>query len=1024
MSTTTPIGIFAAPLSIDGVGADTVLPPDAHLNGVTLRIPPWPAPSVIPGNGDLLEIWILEPGATVETLFYSNRFPVPVVFPASIPLLAQYLQLNGNIRLTYRVTAEDTGNPDISLPQSFIVRRAIPVNLKAPTFPSATLWGYLNCRSSPALWVAVIVRVPAHPGRFLANDVLELNWKGFSSLNGSGNAIPGTALSLRKTLTGQEAGSVQGFDFRLGSDKYEKHIKPMVINASALADYTHFRNGVALGRSTSGLVKIDRGVSGSPPCGPITQGVSSSTVVDHTNAGKTSIPGTCSQESRDFSLGHNVDDSTINSSMEYTNMNMQVKSGGIGVLAESPVVEGALPDGRLTYQQLEVDKFINVILTDIDEIVDGGKSVQVHLCEPGQTPIPFDPSTLLVEVPRPAGNWRFPHTIRISTDKFVDKFDPNGDYPEHHLFFVILTETGNNDDSAPTIVLVDRTAPYQRQPGTGNGTGTRPVLISQTGLPTVINDAWLADPANAGGINVTIPTGYTKFEALLDLVSFYVSTQTTFTGMQGDVNGVSIIDFPMPADGVINIPLAILRALRDGPYFYSYNLKDAPGNISNNSAITLLFSRVSAPAPVLGVPRIPVTGLDGRTPITLETSADPTKVVMEIDFPLNSLPGDRIVAEVFDSNGVPSPTIPEQQIPPDGAPGPRTLFFELDDLFWAAVYGNPNRQDEEQFTYRYRLIRPTISPDPVSQPEPFGILDRSYAGPEQPNLPDLLNPNITPVAVQGAGTPAPAPNTLGPAQAGLDAIMTWPLWMDADRLVTGREIVTFFYQGKQVGNPVGVRAGQLTVDTPLPWPTILAEGNGSGATAREAYIKIEYPGSANPMTQTPVTLVNVTAIVINLPPPQIIVSAFRTPTGTQIPERAVTSINCPSLDHPSVPNGPMPPYAERSLRIRILRDLNIPTGATVNLNFEGRVTNTVGGAAIPGTQITETGTMPATGVLDIFLRNYNAIRTIQLPSPGPGQRPATRFARIAYTVNGITSEVIVPVALLNSSLVYCEQNRP
>jgi hypothetical protein len=210
----------------------------------------------------------------------------------------------------------------------------------------------------------------------------------------------------------------------------------------------------------------------------------------------------------------------------------------------------------------------------------------------------------------------------------------------------------------------------------------------------------------------------------------------------------------------------------------------------------------------------------------------------------------------------------------------------------------------------------------------------------------------------------------------------------------------------------------------LPWPTILAEGNGSGATAREAYIKIEYPGSANPMTQTPVTLVNVTAIVINLPPPQIIVSAFRTPTGTQIPERAVTSINCPSLDHPSVPNGPMPPYAERSLRIRILRDLNIPTGATVNLNFEGRVTNTVGGAAIPGTQITETGTMPATGVLDIFLRNYNAIRTIQLPSPGPGQRPATRFARIAYTVNGITSEVIVPVALLNSSLVYCEQNRP
>jgi hypothetical protein len=268
MSTTTPIGILAPSLSIDGVGADTVLPPDAHLNGVTLRIPPWPAPSLEPGNGDLLEIWIREPGATVETLFYSNRLPVPVAFPASIPLPARYLQLDGNIRLTYQVTAEDTGNPDTSVPQPFIVRRAIPVNLAEPQFPSATLWGYLNCSSSPPLWVAVIVRIPAQPGRFLAGDVCELGWVGFSSLNGSGSAIPGTALSLRKTLTQQEADSAQGFDFRLESDKYEKHIKPMVINASALAQYTLYRKGVALGRSAPGLVKIDRGVSGNPPCGP------------------------------------------------------------------------------------------------------------------------------------------------------------------------------------------------------------------------------------------------------------------------------------------------------------------------------------------------------------------------------------------------------------------------------------------------------------------------------------------------------------------------------------------------------------------------------------------------------------------------------------------------------------------------------------------------------------------------------------------------------------------------------------
>lgn len=709
-------------------------------------------------------------------------------------------------------------------------------------------------------------------------------------------------------------------------------------------------------------------------------------------------------------------------------MNMQVKSGG--VLALPPTIVGVLPDGRIPYQQLKVDRRVTFQLADIDDkSPEGAISIELHVHPKGVTPIEFDPTWMVLELlkaSQPGGDWTYPidfNVVGAALDRLVDKFDINGEYPEFGATFIIYDQPGNVDVSAPPLEFkVDLTAPYQRQPGTGNGTGARPVLISQTGLPLRIDDTWLADPANAGGINLTIPTAYTKFEALLDLVSFYISMQTTFTGMQGDDSGVSIIDFPLPVGGVINISLAMLRGLNEGPHFYSYNLKDAPGNTSNNSAITLLFDRVKAPAPVLGVPRIPVTDPNGQTPITFATVAPPpSRVVMEIDFPLNSLPGDRIIPHISDSNGNVY-DLPEQQIPAAGTPGPLRFVIEYD--FWALVFGDPNGQSDVQCEYWYELSRPTIPTNPVSTPQQFCVLDFSYAGPEQPNLPELLNPNIPPVVIQGAGTPAPAPNTLGPAQAGLDATFIWPLWTDPNRPLTGREIVRFFYQGKQEGGPVGVQVGQTTVTTLLRWATILAEGNGSGATAREAYIKIEYPGSANPMTQTPVTPVNVTAIVINLPPPQIIVSAFRTPTGTLIPERAVTAINCPSLDHPSAPNGPMPPYAVRGLRIRILRDPNIPAGATVNLEFEGRVTNTVGGAAIPGTRITDTGTMPQTGVLEFNLTNYNAIRTIQLPSPVPGQRPATRFARIAYTVNGITSEVIYPVALLNSSLVYCEQNRP
>ncbi|MHA3737332.1 hypothetical protein ACXR0M_16920 [Pseudomonas sp. Eth.TT006] len=708
-------------------------------------------------------------------------------------------------------------------------------------------------------------------------------------------------------------------------------------------------------------------------------------------------------------------------------MNMQVKTGG-GALALPPTIVDQLPDGRLTYQQLKVDRKVTFQLADVDDKTpSGAHRIQLLVYPEGYTPIEFDPTYVVMELlkaDQPGGDWTFPvnfDLIGAAIALLVDKFHAAGAYNKYGAAFIIYDEFDNADTSQSALdFLVDLTAPCQRQPGTGNGTGNRPPLINLTGLPIVIDDAWLNDPANAGGYNFTLPTGWANFEPGLDRFNFYASLLTTFTGMQGE--GAVIADAPVPADGVFNIPLTVLRALKDGPYFYSYNLKDAPGNISNNSAITLLFNRVSAPAPVLGVPRIPVTGTNGQTPITFASfRPDPNAVVMEIDFPLHSLEKDRILPHIMDSNGNVY-DLPEQEIPAPGTPGP--LKFVIDYAFWAVVFGDPNRDTEEQFEYWYELIRPTIPVNPVSTPQKFGTVDFSYAGPEQPNLPDPENINIAAVAVQGGGTPVPAPNTLGPAQAGLDATMIWNLWTEADRPITGREIVTFFYQGKQVGTPVGVPVGATTVTTTLPWATILAEGNGTGATAREAYIVVSYPGSANPMTQTPVTRVNVTAVVINLPAPKIVVSAFRTATGTVVPERLATSINCPSLDHPAVANGPMPPYeATRRLRIRVERDVNIPTAATVAFKFEGRVTNGAGGAVIPGTPFTDSRPMPATGPLE-FSVPYANVRPIQLPSPGPGLRPATQYAYIEYVVNGITASVIVAVALLNSSLVYCEQNRP
>ncbi|WP_457970185.1 hypothetical protein M1D68_10065 [Pseudomonas sp. R4-84] len=994
------IGILARPLSIEGVGADNIFPPEASTQGAKLLIPEWENPSQQLGKSDLLEVWVVAPGSSDEVSFYSNYFPVPVVFPAFVLLPAQYLQQEGDVLLKYRVTQGDSENEDTSSPQIFHVTRPTPVNLAGPGFPSATLWGYLNCSSQPKLWERVLVHVPAQSGRFAKDDECALNWEGYSSLNGLG-PIAGTAVRVTKILTQEEASSDQGFDLVLESDKYEQHIKPMERNASALASYTLYRNGSALGKSPPALVKIDRVIPGQAlPCGPGATGL---------------------EAIHAFS---DVKDPLNVMSMEFEKMNIQVKSGG--VLAEPPIIVGQLPDNRLTYQQLKVDGSIEVQLASIvDESPEGGSKVELHLFPKGETPVENDPTYVIatqLKADQPGGDWSFPIKFQVPTDGFEDVFNPTGEYNAYELAFIVYDANGNVDTSSPfTEALIDLTAPYQRQPGTGNGTGTRPALLTlDAAFPVVIDDAWLADPANAGGLNLTIPHAYQKFEANNDRVKFYISTQTTFGLMQGETPAY---DGPVPPNGTINIPHAFLAALNDGMHYYSYNLTDLPGNISNHAPITPMFSRVKAERPVLAVPRIPVTN-GGAIPITFATvRPSPSLAVMEIDHPLHSIPGDRIIPYLYSSESGPT-QLQEQEIPPGNT---RPLEFLLDYDTLAPLFGDANKDSETELEYYYELERSSITPNPVSAPQQFAVIDFSYAGPEQPNLPDPENVNIAHVVVQGAGTPQPDPNTLGPDQAGLAAAMNWPVWTDVDRPVTGREIVTFFYQGKPVGGPVPVRVGDTTVTTSLPWTTILAEGNGTaaGGNAREAYITIGYPGGENGMTQTPTTKVDVTAIVINLPAPQIVVSAFTNPgTGSLVPERIVTSINCPSLDHPVVANGPKPPYQPRQLRIRIRRDTNIPTGTPVDLVFEGRENNVPGAPAIPNTRIELSSAMPATGDLEFRLTDYEKIKTIQLPSPAAGQRPPTRYAHIAYTANGIEAAVTVPVALLNSSLVYCEVERP
>jgi hypothetical protein len=175
----------------------------------------------------------------------------------------------------------------------------------------------------------------------------------------------------------------------------------------------------------------------------------------------------------------------------------------------------------------------------------------------------------------------------------------------------------------------------------------------------------------------------------------------------------------------------------------------------------------------------------------------PNKVTIEVLRPLHWLPLDRIILYIT-SDKAGAPILVAEQSIPDTGTGP-LLFDVLYDI-WAQVFGDANGAEEVECECWYELGRTTIPVNPVS-PSIFDVLILSYAGPEQPNLPDLENPNLLPVVIQGAGTPPPNRNTLGPAQAGNAAAMNWPVWTDPNRPVTGREIVKFYYQGKLVIQP-------------------------------------------------------------------------------------------------------------------------------------------------------------------------------------------------------------------------------
>lgn len=232
------------------------LPADAKTNGIKVIVPRWPSfpTGTLIHRVDVHIVGIVPPVAMRN---YGAADDAPEFF---IPVAPELLPNSPSFEVFYNVR---TPNPTTS-PSRYLTFPP-PVVLKEPTFPDATIFGYIKCsKNNPNdpdalfVWEGIRISIP-FDDRFQPFDVIKLNWRGWASLNGSGSPL--TPLTMFSAPVTEE-------DVRDKSrvviviEPFIPHIEPMKNNHSALAAYTLVRNGVPTFSSHTGLVKIDRVIPG------------------------------------------------------------------------------------------------------------------------------------------------------------------------------------------------------------------------------------------------------------------------------------------------------------------------------------------------------------------------------------------------------------------------------------------------------------------------------------------------------------------------------------------------------------------------------------------------------------------------------------------------------------------------------------------------------------------------------------------------------------------------------------------
>ncbi|AZF26393.1 hypothetical protein [Pseudomonas sp. R2-60-08W] len=415
-------------------------------------------------------------------------------------------------------------------------------------------------------------------------------------------------------------------------------------------------------------------------------------------------------------------------------------------------------------------------------------------------------------------------------------------------YSIEVFSVGNSTESNPQLLIIDL------EPAYASWVGTIPKPIPPADLPESVDAEYFLRQPNQTAI-FTFPDYVGQGKAPGDrALLYFANSDDPYLPVVGNPDPF----WTIPADLSLPLPLSVVQNHPDALHSLRYVIVDAAGNESRLSgAFNLDVSLFPKPGnfrePTIDL-AVPGDGLINRADAAALNGA--IVRIPQYDNVLRA--DDELIITLTTSLG--TQTLPG--FPVGSAIFPIPVHVNYATL--VALYGaTPGLL---ALTVSYAVRRRSV-------PYPAGLtattdLDLFVVGPT-PEGPDPINTKLNRVRVIGVrldGTEGPDDDQLTPAHASRDAIARIRLWDEPPTPDARDFTIKLFYNGNMVDSRL-ITGGVANddVDMVIPWVAIF---DGKNGTNKLAYYTIESTGTTNSQ-QSPLTPVNVTAIVISLDAPRV-----------------------------------------------------------------------------------------------------------------------------------------------------------